>query len=402
MDGATCTVDVFADQQLGTVADDEVRGLLLVGQRLVAFGYEGGTLGLQSIEPGGSAAGFVSIRDLNGNEQRRFDFDSPGSDVVEAAAASASAGRLAIVGRTTGALAGANAGQFDTFVALLDEGPGSPIVAQGGDERPQHPRSIAWHGDSLFIAGFDDTYIPTNYVEAWEDAWVDRWTVAGDNLSSAWRFVFGTADPDLLSGLAVDANGTPYVSGTRISGLGAGPFVRAISPANGAEVWNHLVAPFGSDHAAVVLIDAAGDLLVIGSSHATFGAPAGGQDVFVLRMDPATGAVTGMTGAGSEAIDWATAATLDSAGNLYVAGETFGALAGAPPPADERDMFVMRFDASLKLTGKWQSGRDGNDSATGVAVDTCGRVWVSGWTEAAWSPGTHIGGRDGVLARATF
>jgi len=392
----------FVDRQLGTVKDDEVRALAVDGERIILVGYEGGTLGLQSIEPGGNTTGFVSILDRNGVEQRRIDLDSAGTDVVEAAAVRPSDGRLAVVGRTTGDLAGVNAGQHDTFVALLDGGSADPIVAQMGDARPQHPRSLAWHGDSLFVAGFDDIYIPTNYVEAWEDAWVERWTLVGNVVTPAWRFVFGTADGDLISGLAVDASGTPYVSGTQLSGLGAGPFVRATAAADGSELWRHLVAPFGSDHAAVLMIDSTGSLLAIGSSYASFGTPAGDQDVFVLRMDPKSGKVIAATSTGSSAADWVTAASLDSAGNLYVAGETFGGLAGAPPPAGERDMFVVRFDSSLDVTGKWQSGRAGNDSATGVAVDACGRVLVSGWTEGSWIAGAALGGRDGVLARVDF
>lgn len=90
--------------------------------RIWLAGYDRGVVGQTSLEPAGNARGMVRMLSNTGDLQ--FDsgsrFDSPGADVVEALALTAS-GTLYAVGRTTGVLAGtANRGQFDAFVASTD------------------------------------------------------------------------------------------------------------------------------------------------------------------------------------------------------------------------------------------------------------------------------------------
>lgn len=85
-----------------------------------------------------------------------------------------------------------------------------------------------------------------------------------------------------------------------------------------------------------------------------------------------------------------------------VAGETLGAVVGDPPAPGEADMFVLRFDAGFGLTGRWQSHVAGYESVSGLAIDPCGRVVVSGYVEGTFVPGQAKGGRDGVIARVVF
>src|SRR5580692_1889095 len=60
-----------------------------------------------------------------------------------------------------------NQGQFDLFLARLDPGGQVTSLLQAGNERPQHPVRLGLApGGAVLVAGWDDTYIPTNYVAA--------------------------------------------------------------------------------------------------------------------------------------------------------------------------------------------------------------------------------------------
>jgi hypothetical protein len=60
------------------------------------------------------------------------------------------------------------------------------------------------------------------------------------------------------------------------------------------------------------------------------------------------------------------------------------------------DAFVLRFDGTGKLTGSWQGGSAAEDEATGIAIDTCGRIVVAGWSDGAMA-GAPAGRRDAFL-----
>ena len=403
-DAGLCDVDPFVDRQVGGPLGDEVRGITFLGGVLVAVGYEGGTSGVAPYEPGGDATAFVSFRDATGAETKRVEFATAGTDTVEALTLGPGPGQLTVVGRTSGSLASPNQGQMDAFLAILDGSGAVQTLVQSGDERPQHPTAIGWRGTTLFVAGYDDTYVPTNYVESWEDGTLQRFTFDGGNFTRDFAFAFQSAASDFLYGLAVPpaADAPVYVSGALTSGTTKGPFVRSTSSTDGSELWRGRVGSNGFDNAAAVLFDADGNLLVAGSSVHAFGTPVGQQDAFLLRIDPTTGQLLASTSDGSTESEWVTAAIRDPLGNVYVAGETLGAVVGDPPAAGEADMFVLRFDASFGLTGRWQSHVAGDESLSGIALDPCGRVVVSGYVEGTYVPGQAKGGRDGVIARVVF
>lgn len=403
-DGDLCASDPFVDRQVGGTLGDEVRGVAYLGDVLVAVGHEGGLRGVTSYEPGGNATGFVSFRDATGAELHRVTFATGGTDTVEAVTLGPEPGRITVVGRTSGDLAGVNAGQMDGFLAILEASGTVSTVVQSGDARPQHPKALAWRGTTLFVAGYDDVYVPSNYVESWEDGTLERWELSGSTLTRELAFAFGSSASDYLYGLGVPpaADAPVYVSGVLEAGSSKGPFVRATSPADGSELWRGRIGTIGFDNAAAVLVDADGSLLVAGSSFHAFGPAVGQQDAFLLRIDATTGQALASTSNGSTESDWVTAATHDADGNIYVAGETLGSVDGEPHAPDEADMFVLRFDPQLTLTGRWQSHRPGDESLTGIAIDPCGRVVVSGHVDGTYVSGQTHGGRDGVIARAAF
>lgn len=364
--------------------------LVDAGNRIWLAGYDRGIIGQTSLEPAGNARGVVRVLSSAGSLQ--FDggdrLDSTGADVAEALAMTPS-GTVYAVGRTSGVLSGGgNQGQFDIFVASISGArPSDPWgVTQFGDVFPQHPRRVvATSNEDLYIGGYNDDYIPSNYVDSWADASVYRLRAArsGDagTLSAVWSHRSDSAEQDYASGLAVLPDGSVFLGGVVTSGSRAGMFVRKLG-AGGAVQWTARYTTAGVDNVAVLKALSDGSLLIAGSVAGSFrgGVSAGNQDVFVARINPADGAVLSSFQLGTSGAEWLTDLKVDGQGNFYLYGETTGSFLAAKPAAGASDFFLLKVRSDGTLLKAWQWGTEGDERASSVALDSCGRAVAVGST----------------------
>ena len=181
--------------------------------------------------------------------------------------------------------------------------------------------------------------------------WVNRYTTAGN----------AVADD-----LAVDSAGNVYVTGYSESGGNADYATIKYSP-DGAELWvRRYDGPAGNDVALAMALDSAGNAYVTGRSMA-----ATGSDCATIKYSP-DGAelwVRRYSGPGGNA--GATALAVDSSGNVYVAGNSVAATstgyAMVKYGPDGAELWVRHYD-----------GPAGNDYATALAVDSSGNAYVTG------------------------
>lgn len=356
--------------------------------RIWLAGYDRGVIGQTSLEPAGDARGMVRVLSNTGDLQ--FDsgsrFDSPGADAVEALALTPS-GTLFAVGRTTGVLAGtANRGQFDAFVAGTDASrpSGQWGITQFGDVFPQHPRRLVATSDSdLYIGGYNDDYIPTNYVATWADSSAYRLRASrpGDagSLSVVWEQRSASNEQDYASSLAVAADGSVFIGGVVTGGSNAGVFVRKLD-ANGATLWTARYTTSGADNVAFIKPLSDGSVLVLGTVMGSFrgGASIGNTDVFLARINPLDGAVITSAQLGTGGAEWLTDAKIDSQGNLFLFGETTGSFVSGKAPAGESDFFLLKVRSDGAVLRAWQWGTAGDERGASVAIDGCGRAVAAG------------------------
>lgn len=392
-------LDWSTSMMMGTAGSDELLDVVIDrdGNAYLA-GYERGTTGRSTVEPSGNAEGAIYKLAPDGTIVFRQPIDTPATEVVEALALSPDDQTVYLAGRTNGALNGfANAGQFDSFVGWLDARSGTATLFQSGTERPEHPRRIApATNNGLFIAGFDDVYVPTNYVEAWENPLLARFDRAGGTAWETWRLQPETDYPDRLAGLVAADDGGVFVTGGSEGGSNRGMFV-ARYDAGGSEVWSSQQSSIPYDMGAALLTLPNGDILLAGATYETLGARAyGGQDIVLRRLNPATGEVISTVQFGSADTDWVTDMALDAQGNIYVVGETYGVIETGRTNAGAVDAFLVKFrpDGSVALARQW--GTSGVDAPTAVAVDACQRALIVGVSEGDLA-GTSNGGRDGFV-----
>ncbi|WP_437960611.1 SBBP repeat-containing protein [Sorangium sp. So ce119] len=254
-------------------------------------------------------------------------------------------------------------------------------------------------------------------------AFLDTITIGGDTLSSAsttdilllklsptgeplWSKKFGDSYPDEPWTLAVDFKGNPILSGISDSGidfgdgpLPAGPFIAKLD-ASGKRIWTK--GPEGGGISAVA-IDANDDVIVAGSFSRPidFGSgpiqPDGDSDIFVAKLDGATGLVTapgcwarrlGRSGASVNAAAIAT----DRSNNIFMAGSTLGT-AELDRFTLDRGSFVMKLTPSgvpdwirtMRPIGPSPAGVD----VMGIAVDSSGRPVLAGDHSGELQIGSH-------------
>lgn len=417
----------------GTTGDnDELLDVVVTSSgNVIVGGYDNGKRGLSSVDPSGNAVGVILEYKYEADQGKlvlqantKEGLSNSSAEVIEALALRPNAGGPALkedvyfVGRTNGQLtATPNAGQFDLFAGWWNREDGSKYRAQFGDQRPQHPLRLGFDkaGD-MVISGFNDTYVPSNYVEEWEDPFIIKLHKAGGQLEVAadwpkpagngrWTAVqFNTPGTDFMPGMCVNnpATGasTIFVTGAITNGTERGMFVREYQT-TGTPGWVKQPTTISLDMAAAASMTNDGSrLLVAGSTYARLGtAQFGDQDAIVESRHPTTGEREWVQQYGSPGNDWVTDMAVDSQGNIYLVGETLGSFPGFTNAGDY-DVFVIKLNASGLNPQYFQVGSSMDDHPSAVAVDNNGNVYVVGYTTGTLNPAVpNKGQRDGFILR---
>jgi hypothetical protein len=186
-------------------------------------------------------------------------------------------------------------------------------------------------------------------------------------------------------------------------------FVTKLNPTGSALLYSTYLGGSGEDGALGIAVDAAGNAYVTGTASADFPTTPG-----AFQAPRSWGFVTKLNSAGSALVYstssiGGTAIALDRAGNTYLtggAGPNFPTTPGAfqTSPAGSGDAFVTKLNStgSALVYSTYLGGSKG-DSASSIAVDTFGSAYVTGGTASTnfpIAPGafqtTYSGGGDVV------
>jgi len=217
------------------------------------------------------------------------------------------------------------------------------------------------------------------------------------------------------SGIAVDSSGNAYVTG--VTGSPAFPVLNAIQStlsgvedafvlklnATGGLVYSTYLGGSGVDQGTGIAIDGSGDAYVTGQTRSTNfpvtpGAfqrsfDAGGSvDGFVAKVNPSGSALVYATYLGGNNGTGPNAIAVDTFGDAYVTGKTestFPTTATAFEPAFSG--YGTAFMTKMNATGSGllystYLGGSNNDVGTGIAVDSSGNAYVTGYTSSADFP----------------
>jgi hypothetical protein len=179
----------------------------------------------------------------------------------------------------------------------------------------------------------------------------------------------------------------------------------------------------GADVGQAVAVDSSGNDYVTGNTrsanfptvNAVESAPAGQGDAFVAKLDPTGSTLLYSTYLGGSAFDSGFGIAVDSSGSAYVSGDTGSSDFPVTPGAFQSswaggtsDIFLTKLDptGSSLVYSTFLGGTGTDRMVEGVAVDSLGEAFVTGWTTSANFPTTagafqttFTGNEDGFVTK---
>ena len=262
-------------------------------------------------------------------------------------------------------------------------------------------------GDA-YVTGF---LLPYNSIHGY-DVFVAK-LGPGENSQTYVTYLGGSGN-DYGNGIAIDAAGNACVTGSTVSSDflttpgaldrtyngGSDAFVAKFN-ASGSVVYSTYLGGSGTDYGNRIAMDTAGNAYVTGETDSrdfptTTGAfdptyhGTGATDAFVTKLDPTGSNLVYSTYlGGSNNDDEGKGITVDAAGNAYVTGTAssynFPTTAGAfDRTGDGGDAFVAKLNArGSSLVYSTYLGGNGSEHGTGIAIDTAGNAYVTGYTNSS-------------------
>ena len=263
--------------------------------------------------------------------------------------------------------------------AQLRRADGAPLAPGGGVQESwvaryngpgnytDNPVAIAVDGSgNVYVTGESsgqsaDDYATIKYNSAGEEQWVVRYNGGNGN--------------DYATAIAVDASGNVYVTGESL-GQGTGIDYATIKyNSAGQQQWvARYNGPASSDdYATAIAIDGSGNVYVTGTSsidaasnfdYLTVKYNSAGQEQWVASYD----------GPG-DAFDFADAIAVDSSGNVYVTGESYGL-------DSAYDYATIKYNSTgqEQWVARYNGPANYDDEATAIALDGSANVYVTGYS----------------------
>lgn len=230
-----------------------------------------------------------------------------------------------------------------------------------------------------------------------------------------WTRQLGGNQHDHATEIAIQCNpvGTPTCSALHVSGYSTGPFDGNTSAGNsdaiiikydlnGTKLWSRQVGSSQADYGWSVASDSAGNSYLAGYTNGALpGATSvGSSDAFIAKYD-ANGTRVWLKQFGTTLSDQAQAVAVDSAGNPYVGGLTFGDIDGTGPGTHQgtSDAFVVKFDSNGNRLWTRQTGTPQQEAVMALATSKTQstNVFAAGYTQGNFVPGAHAGNNDALV-----
>ncbi len=318
-----------------------------------------------------------------------------------------SSGNIYITGYTSGGLDGnTSAGDFDIFLVKYNFAGGKQWTKQLGSSGSDWASGVATDSSgNVYVAGYTAGALDGNTSSGNGDLFVVKYNSSG---TKQWTKQLGKSNKDIAYGVATDSSGNVYVTGgtgnesASVGGAGLDGNTNAGNSdifvvkynSSGTKQWTKQLGTSSWDSAYGVATDSSGNVYITGYTGGALdnNTNAGDRDLFVVKYN-SSGTKQWTKQLGTSSGDIAYGVATDSSGNVYVTGGTGGGLDNNTS-AGSNDLFVVKYNSSGTKQWTKQLGTSGDDYARGVATDSSGNVYVTGYTSGGLDNNTSAGGSD--------
>ncbi len=276
-------------RQRGTTRDDFATGIAAGASNTIYLsGYTGGNFGT-----GGAATQsdiFAALYDTGGNLYSLAQLGSPSSDVALGLAVTPNH-EVYVTGYTWGSLDGTTTPTgTDVFLMKLDIIGRLQWVRQVDISSQDQATAVAVGADgAVYLTGYTDGTLDGNTNAGIYDALLARYDSQGNRV---WSRLLGGTNPDYGHGIAVASDGTVNVTGYTTSALdgnahaGGNDVFLSRFDGQGNKLGTHALGTASSDVGRGVAVDAQGSAYVTGFTYGGLGGntSAGGFDAVLLRF----------------------------------------------------------------------------------------------------------------------
>jgi hypothetical protein len=223
----------------------------------------------------------------------------------------------------------------------------------------------------------------------------------------------------------------PYTSGAYQTTKGStyDAYVMKINPSGSARSYATLLGGNGTDYASAVAVDSAGCAYVVGSTYSSTGSDTfpttggafqttygkgGGGDGFITKLNPTGTGLIYSSYFGGSGTDACSGVAVDSNGCAYITGSTgsnnlpgSGSPGYKKTPSGNYDAFVAKVSATgSSLVYSTYLGGAGDENGSGIAIDSSGCAYVTGYTMSSNFPitsgayrTTYVGNQDAFVTK---
>jgi hypothetical protein len=241
------------------------------------------------------------------------------------------------------------------------------------------------------------------------DVFVTKLTASGSLVYSTY---LGGDYLDYISAVAVDSSGSVYITGQTASSnfplqnplqnvrRGAtDAFITKLTPSGSGLVFSTYFGGTSHDYSFDIGLDAANNIHICGYT-ASIDFPTlnpvqavkkSGNEGFLTKLNSSATAIVYSTYLGGNGADYANGLTLDTAGNVYVLGDTAAAdfpvrNAVQPTRGGGIDGFVAKFTPSGSMSFATYVGGSGSDAIRSAYIDPAGNIYATGETTSTNLP----------------
>lgn len=309
-------------------------------------------------------------------------------------------------------------GLEDAFVSTISADMTTLMVSTrlGGTGEERDPRVALDDDAHIYVAGvsFKSAFptTPGAFQTSFGGGYADLFVAKLNQTASEYLYAtfLGGSEAEEIAGLAVDANGSAFITGnTRSADFPTTPqsfapkfqgfqdvFVTKLNPTGSGLVFSTYLGTESEESAVDIALDRQGNAVVVGNTisssfpttpNAFQPQLAGGQDSFVIKFSPDGDQLTFSSYLGGDLQDHGYTVAIDSGNFIYVGGSTNSNLFPTTTNAfmDTRRGPSDGFVTKIHPTGKalqYSSlfGDGGSESIYALDVDSFGNVYISGYT----------------------